>query len=250
MSLQNSRSAFPSTPGTTNKALLQRVREGDEQAWNEFYCKYLNMIRKAGRRQGLSPEECQDLMTEVMVIFWRKMTDFIYTPEKGRFRSYLNRIADFVSLKMHRANRRHAQAPEVGDYPEYVDTGCMNEWRDYLLEKALEDLRANVDTVTYMAFHLLTFQHRTVKDGLSSADLPAPHGEGGGRHHRQKGQYDLRHEVPLHGTAQGLHRRVPGTGRGGTGPAEEGVELRAGGGPVCSGAPGHSHRKVRPYWLL
>ena len=164
MSLQNSRSAFPSTPGTTNKALLQRVREGDEQAWNEFYCKYLNMIRKAGRRQGLSPEECQDLMTEVMVIFWRKMAGFIYTPEKGRFRSYLNRIADFVSLKMHRANRRHAQAPEVGDYPEYVDTGCMNEWRDYLLEKALEDLRANVDTVTYMAFHLLTFQHRTVKE--------------------------------------------------------------------------------------
>ena len=157
-------SAFPSTPGTTNKALLQRVREGDEKAWNEFYDRYAKMIRMAGRRQGLSSEECQDLMTEVMVIFWQKMAGFIYMPEKGRFRSYLNRIADFVSLKMHRANRRYAQAPEVSDYPECVDTDCMNEWRDYLLEKALEDLRANVDTVTYMAFHLLTFQHRTVKE--------------------------------------------------------------------------------------
>ena len=41
---------------------------------------------------------------------------------------------------------------------------AMDEWRDYLMQKALEELQNSVDTVTYQAFYMLVFQKRTIAE--------------------------------------------------------------------------------------
>ena len=149
---------------TTRSSFLARIRSGEESAWFEFHDKYVRMIRQIGTSRGLTPTECDDLMVDVMVIFWRKMETFVYDPERGRFRSFLGTIADFAALKILRRHRELPETPLIADYPAEVDSAEMEEYRRYIWGKALEELRESVDTVTYQAFYMLFCQGRSVEE--------------------------------------------------------------------------------------
>ena len=148
---------------STHSSFLNRIKSGDETAWFKFHERYVRMIRHIGTLRGLTPAECDDLMIDVMVIFWKKAESFVYDPEHGRFRSYLGAIANFAALKLLGKNRPQT-GPLPEDYPAEVDVTEMEKWHDYLLGKAVEELRESVDTVTYEAFYMLCIQERSVSD--------------------------------------------------------------------------------------
>ena len=74
---------------TTHSSFLQKISSGNEEAWGEFYRKYVGMVRTVGRKRRLTPDECDDLMVSVMLIFWKKLDTFVYDRQRGKFRSYL-----------------------------------------------------------------------------------------------------------------------------------------------------------------
>lgn len=149
---------------STRASLLQRVQAGKEEAWFEFYGKYAALIRSVGMKNKLSPAECDDLMVDVMVIFWRKMESFLYDPRKGRFRSYLSRIAFFAAIKRRQKQMLTCGLDELPEYPDGVDEEVMNEWRDFLFQKALEELQETVDSETFNVFYMSFVQKRPVQD--------------------------------------------------------------------------------------
>jgi RNA polymerase sigma-70 factor (ECF subfamily) len=148
----------------TRSSFLDKIRSGNESAWFDFHRRYVKMIHHIGTQRGLSNAECDDLMIEVMLIFWKKMDNFVYDPHRGKFRSYIGRIAELLSLKILRDDRKNPAVELSDEYPADIDSTCMDEWNEYLMDRALEDLRASVDTVTYQAFYMLVFQHRTVAE--------------------------------------------------------------------------------------
>ena len=166
--------AFP--PSTTRSSFLRRVQSGDEQAWCEFYRRYSGMIADIGRRRGLTPEEQEELSNEVLLTFWKKVDSFVYDRSRGTFRGYLAVIANFISLRLFRKrqlreNRFVEAAPE--EYPGEVDPSIMEEWRNFVLEKALEELQAQVDTETWETFHMSFVQRRPVEE-VSSVTRKSP----------------------------------------------------------------------------
>ena len=154
------------TTNATDSSFLRKVQAGNEDAWRRFYVRYSEMIRQIGIRRHLSPADCQDLHSEVMTIFWRKMDSFIYDRCRGSFRLYLARIADSAVGRIFRRTRaREETPPEVpSEYPPDVDAVYMDEWRDFLLQKAVDELRDNVDTETYQVFFMSVIQNRPVQD--------------------------------------------------------------------------------------
>ena len=149
---------------STRSSFLRRVRSGNEAAWFEFHDRYVRMVRHIGAQRGLSAPECDELMVDVMLIFWKKMESFFYDPRRGRFRSYLAAIADLAARKVLRNNRKKSELPLSFDYPADVDVSEMEEWRNHLLKTALAELRESVDTVTYEAFYMLAVQGRPVEE--------------------------------------------------------------------------------------
>ena len=150
---------------STSSSLLRSVKEGNEAAWTNFYRKYSRMIQFIGEKRGLSPEECDDLMIEVMTIFWKKMDDFLYDRERGNFRSYLGRIANYCAMRFWAKKKRNESlvlqdSSMVAAYPVEIDTGIMEEWRNYILELALEELKQNMDTETWQVFYMSVVQQR------------------------------------------------------------------------------------------
>ena len=149
---------------STRSSFLRRVRSGNEAAWFEFHDRYVRMVRQIGAQRGLTSDECDELMVDVMLIFWKKMDAFFYDPGKGRFRSYLATIADFAARKVLRNHRKKSELPLSCDYPADVDASEMEEWKNHLLKTALAELRESVDTVTYEAFFMLAVQGRPVEE--------------------------------------------------------------------------------------
>ena len=145
--------------------MLRGVQSGSEEAWRAFYQKYAKMIRFIGQKRGLTPDACDDLMIEVMTIFWKKMDNFLYDRERGNFRSYLGRIANYCAMRFWAKKKRNESfmlqdSAMVAAYPVEVDTGIMEEWHNYILELALEDLKQNMDTETWQVFYMSVVQKR------------------------------------------------------------------------------------------
>lgn len=145
---------------TTDSSLLRHVQQGNEDAWNRFYQKYIGMIHSIGKKRRLTPEERDELMIDVMTIFWRKMEHFIYDRNRGKFRSYLGKIADYCAMQIFSKKEDDPEiiSDPIMDYPDDVDDVLMEDWQNYLLDKALEALRENVDTEVYQVFYMSFIQ--------------------------------------------------------------------------------------------
>ena len=150
----------------TRSSFLKQIKSGDEEAWMTFYSKYVGMIHSIGKRHNLSKEECDDLMVEVMLIFWKKLDNFIYDRSKGKFRSFLSRISDLAAIKIYKKNHSKNFTGEIRDlpYPAEVDEKYMQEYQDFILDKALDNLKESVDTETYEVFYMSVFQDRPVTE--------------------------------------------------------------------------------------
>ena len=153
-------------PYKTDSSLLRHVQDGDQTAWNDFYRKYSAMICSIGKKKHLSAEDCEDLKINVMTVFWKKMDEFIYDRNRGKFRNYLGKISEYCALQILSNQRRYTALdaePEL-EYPAEIDETIMQEYRDFLVEKALAVLREELDTEIYQVFYMSFVQRRPVED--------------------------------------------------------------------------------------
>lgn len=75
---------------STPQALLSRVRNpNDHEAWREFDAHYRDLLINFCRRRGFSHVDAEDLVQGVFISLSRSLPQFIYDPNRGRFRDYL-----------------------------------------------------------------------------------------------------------------------------------------------------------------
>ena len=154
---------------STHKTLLEKIRSGDEVSWNEFYERYAPVIRHLAAGYGLEPAECDDVLQDVMLKFFRHGLVMRYSPEKSRFRTYFNRIVhscacDHLRRKQSRSREIVSdELPEVPVPPEKEEL-FLNEWRAQMLDEALDRLRGRVSAQNFLAFHMTVFQERPAPD--------------------------------------------------------------------------------------
>jgi len=135
----------------------------DEQAWIDFDAKYRSMIRAVAKQRGITPEDSDDLVQEVMLICCRRIGSFFYDRNKGHFRSYLFSIIKNAAWQMRRKKDR-APAEGVPDYEEGIDRLFMEQYEHFLADAALKLLRERVNSETYSAFEMLAIQQLPVAE--------------------------------------------------------------------------------------
>ena len=157
-------SAYPST----HKTMLEKIQSGDEVSWQEFYDRYSPVVLQAGGSYGLTPEECRDVLQNVMLKFFRHDLILKYDSKRARFRTYFNQILCSCICDYRRQKRQ--LSPEIGTeklpdqpVPAEADQLFLDEWRSQMLQEALDRLRNQVKPETFLAFHLTAFQGKSVK---------------------------------------------------------------------------------------
>ena len=157
---------------TTRSTLLDRLTFRDESAWEEFFAAYRPIIRDVGAFKGLSETECDDLVQEVMVRFYRRIGDgFVYDASIARFRTYFNRIVKGCVYDILRRRRSAESVPaaepgEAGPPDELLDMLLREKWRNFLRQIALEELKKTMAVKTFQIFE-------QTMSGRSSAEIAA-----------------------------------------------------------------------------
>ena len=166
---------------TTKKTLIKRLQGCDDISWNEFYLFYWPFVRAIGQKLGMTPDDCKDLMQEIMVTLFNGKEILRYDASRGRFRTYFGSIVRHKALKMIRKEARTSISGPGTESPSETRQDSLSlsdyqgendpfqklfdeEYRKCLLELALNELRKHVEPETYDIFEMVVLQARPPKD--------------------------------------------------------------------------------------
>jgi len=146
---------------TTRSSLLNRIKTGDEAAWQEFVDFYRPLIAWAARRKGLGGPDVDDIVQEVLADLFKDRERFTYDRSIGRFRDFLHlvtvrRILKFLRKRPH-VGLDEKTEPEAKDT---VDAEWESEYQRHLLVEAMRIVRQEFEPKTYHAFEWYELHRR------------------------------------------------------------------------------------------
>ncbi len=159
----------------TRRSLLSRLKDWDnEDSWREFFNTYWRLIYGVARKAGLDEAEAQDVVQDTLASVAKEMKNFRYDKSKGSFKGWLKlitrrRVADALR-KRYRAGCAHnvsADHPAVqaelaakqDDDGQCVEDVWENEWKQRLLESAIERVKTKVSPAQFQIFELYALSH-------------------------------------------------------------------------------------------
>lgn len=153
----------------TRQSLLTRLKNWeDHDGWQEFFNTYWRLLYGVARKAGLNDTEAQDVvqLTVIAVAEKLKVGEFTYDPKRS-FKAWLLthtqwRISDQFRKRQSVA-ARHADAEGKTDLMEAVPDADAAErlaraweddWRENLMQVALEKVKPRVSSRTFQIFQL------------------------------------------------------------------------------------------------
>jgi RNA polymerase sigma-70 factor, ECF subfamily len=160
-------------PETRNSLLVRMQRPHDEQAWSEFVAIYRPVVYRLARKRGLQDADAEDLAQRVMIAVRRAIGDWETDPAKGRFRSWLAKIAQNAAINA--LTRRPPDAAAGGTTicellekqpePDHrTKENFQREHRRSLFRWAAQRIRPEFHEGTWDAFWLTTVDGMRVEE--------------------------------------------------------------------------------------
>lgn len=164
---------------TTNLSLLRRARDGDEDAWVDFYKLYWQPTFLFALKFELQECDAEDVLQEVMVDLLRALQN--YDPVRGKFRNYLLTITKRKIYKFFKKKGRlpsfswdsskneSKQALEelIGseDDPEFEEEDFF-QWRMAILESCLFELKnhSSIAVENFQIFAAYALKGKSAKE--------------------------------------------------------------------------------------
>ncbi len=166
---------------STSVTLLERVRQRDDQAaWERFVALYTPLLYRWSQRAGLNDHDATDLVQDVLVLLMKELPNFEYDAARRNFRGWLKTV---TINKCRELQRKRVIAAGAGgeqdalhsiaianDLEQFWDT----EYRQHLVRKALEVMRAEFEPKTWQACWEHTVNDKTAAEvgrelGMSEA---------------------------------------------------------------------------------
>ena len=160
----------------TSKTLIDKLSSGDEVSWEEFFSRYSGVVKSLGRLKGLSAPEADDLVQNVMLAFFNRSDKFVFDPKLGKFRTYFKLIVRDRISDIYR--KRYAEKSAVDNLDaedeadEIFDAAVLAEFRQVMLDEALEQLKLRIDDATFTAFDLYARQDKPAEEVAELLGIP------------------------------------------------------------------------------
>jgi|SRR5688572_21329951 len=173
-------------PHATRQSLINLVVNNDARGWEVFYDTYRKLVYSVALKAGLSHTEAEEAMQETFITLSKTMPRFKYDPTKS-FRSWLINTTQFkIKDQLRKRKRRNVSNPtstregrtstleRVPD-PASLDVGRIfeEEWRERLLELAVERVKQQVSASQYQIFDLYVLKKWPVGKIASTLGISA-----------------------------------------------------------------------------
>jgi RNA polymerase sigma-70 factor (ECF subfamily) len=163
----------------TRNSLLSRLKDWeDKESWQDFFDTYWKLVYGVAIKAGLTDQEAQEVVQETVITVARRIPEFKYDPATCSFKTWLLnltrwRITDQLrkrrpeeARKRRRPDQtaRTATVERVPD-PAGIDLDAIwdEEWQQYLINRATENVKRRVSPEQYQIFDLCLFKQWPVK---------------------------------------------------------------------------------------
>ncbi|PWU08110.1 MAG: RNA polymerase subunit sigma [Verrucomicrobia bacterium] len=155
---------------STRWSLIERLKNWEDNTnWQKFFETYWRLIYRTGIRSGLTDAEAQEVVQETVIAVAKKMRDFKADPAFGSFKGWMlqitrRRIADQLRKRVPeekpvgRLPQTHTGTDPVEQIPQPAhqqwESLWNEEWRQNLLDAALDAIKEKVSPTQYKIFYL------------------------------------------------------------------------------------------------
>ena len=146
--------------------LIQNLQTKDERALSLLYDKYSGAIYSVILKMVKEEGKAQDLLQETFITVWDKSSQ--YDPEKGRFYTWIYRIAKNKVLNTLRKSDILIQSEDLSVYKEKEDETIGIDTKYLELNGAVSEL----DTHHRNAIELVYFKGLTHREAHQVMDIP------------------------------------------------------------------------------
>lgn len=152
---------MPEYPETRASLIVRLKDRSDQEAWGEFVEIYRPVVYRLARRKGLQHADADDLAQQVLAAVAAAIDRWQPDPTRGRFRSWLHRIARnlIVNALTRRAPDRAAGDERADDLlacqpaPDGPDSELLRtEYRSEVFHWAARRVREEFQPDTWQAF--------------------------------------------------------------------------------------------------
>jgi RNA polymerase sigma factor (sigma-70 family) len=160
---------MPRVPETRASLILRLPSAADADAWREFATLYEPFIYRFARRGGLQDADASELVQNVMLAVARAVGRWKPDPARGRFRTWLFRIARnqlrdaLDSLRRRkdlRADLNDSELHCINVSEEFTEEQIRTEARREVFRRAAERIRPTVRDSTWRAFWMTAVEER------------------------------------------------------------------------------------------
>jgi RNA polymerase sigma factor (sigma-70 family) len=140
----------------SDRALVERCLEGDEQAWEQLIHRYRRLVYSIPHRLGLDEEACSDVFQDVFSIVLKQLPTL---KDQESLAKWLITLTRRVSWRIIQSMRRHGQVGQLAMEME-TETAVSQvvQWeRQHLIRTALERLGGRCQELLTLLF----LQHDT-----------------------------------------------------------------------------------------
>lgn len=167
----------------TRPSLIHALANGTaEPAWREFFELYAPAVYKVALLRGLRPADAEDVVQRVMMgVLEQVRGGFEYSRERGRFRSWVRRIAEHKIADVMRARaRRPAERQPAAIEGEAAaedpaDDWWSREWRRQDLLYCLSLVEADLAPRRMEAFRLYALRGVSAKETAERLGMTVGH---------------------------------------------------------------------------
>lgn len=163
----------------TRASLLSRIRDWQDDSWQEFFETYWKLIYNTARRYALSDAEAQEVVQETMIGVSRKIPSFQYQPDRCSFKTWLmNLILWRITDQIRRRSAHQPLDGAVMDIPEESEFTRQwdADWERNLVSAAMERVRNDTSPQTFQIFAFCVLQRKGIDEtsrvlGVSKARI-------------------------------------------------------------------------------
>jgi RNA polymerase sigma-70 factor (ECF subfamily) len=145
----------------TRASLILRLKDpSDQEAWGEFVEIYRPVVYRLARQKGLQDADAEDLVQQVLASVAAAVPGWAPDPARGRFRSWLSRIAHNRIINM--VTRRFPDRAAGGELADEAlarqptappDSDLLRvEYRREVFQWAARQIRGEFAADTWLAF--------------------------------------------------------------------------------------------------
>ena len=150
----------------TRASLLSRLRDWQNESWQEFFELYWKLIYNTARRYGLSDIEAQDVVQDTMIGVSRNIPEFKYDPERCSFKTWLMNMILWRIKDQFRKRRAHEPigvAMELPE-PEQFEQQWEKDWQANIMAAAVERVKNTLSPQVFQIFDFCVLQKKGVAE--------------------------------------------------------------------------------------